>query len=91
MMAGDGTYSTSTNSAHATNWQNTGLFRGVFSGNYDSLFYGQGDYGLFWSSSVYSSFDAFGLYSTDDFVDPFDYDYRRYRGFGMRCLLDQLI
>jgi uncharacterized protein (TIGR02145 family) len=67
------------------NWLPTGSFRGVFSGAWFSGFDGQGGYGGFWSSSVYSSNYAFYLGFSDGYVNPDGYYYRNY-GFGVRCV-----
>ena len=71
-------------------WQNTGPFKGVFSGSWSGSFYGQGSHGYWWSSSALpgDSGYAFGAYVYPDEVAPGDFDVGRGYGFGVRCLLN---
>jgi uncharacterized protein (TIGR02145 family) len=81
--------SPSTSSSYYANWQNTGPFRGVFSGNWLYGFYGQGDVGVFWSGSAdpSGSYGAFYLGFGSSDVYPGIYNYR-YTGIAVRCLLN---
>jgi uncharacterized protein (TIGR02145 family) len=67
------------------NWLPSGSFRGVFSGYWNSGFVVHGGGGDFWSSSVGSSYNAFGLGFYGGYVYLNDYLYRYY-GFGVRCV-----
>jgi uncharacterized protein (TIGR02145 family) len=67
-------------------WQPTGAFRGVFSGVWHSSFEYQGNYGYFWSSSVYNSSSAYSMLFLSSFVFSGYYDYR-VSGFGVRCVI----
>ena len=87
---GQGVWSGQSNIAK---WQNTGPFKGVFSGYWFGSFYAQGSNGYWWSSSAYpdDSYGAFyalvgpgGVYPGDDY----SYYYARFFGFGVRCLLN---
>ena len=44
-----------------------------------------GYYGIYWSSTAYTSYDAYGLYFYSSYVYP-SHNYRRYYGFSVRCL-----
>ena len=88
-FGGTGEYAGSGQS-NIAKWQNTGPFKGVFSGSWYGSFYDQGSGGGWWSSSanpVYSS-SAFYAFVSPDGVGPGDYYLDRYGGFGVRCLLN---
>ena len=58
----------------------------LLAGYYDSSsFYNGGPYGYYWSSSSYSSTDAYYLSFYSSIVYSADNDYRRY-GFSVRCV-----
>ena len=89
-FGGTGQYAGSGQS-NIAKWQNTGPFKGVFSGLWSGSFYDQGSYGYWWSSSAYpdNSFYAFSADVGPDGVGPGDdYGYYRSNGFGVRCLLN---
>ena len=82
--------STSSGTGYYQNWQNTGPFKGVFSGNWYVSFNYQGSDGDFWSRSAYPSNanNAFFANFYSSYVFPgADNDYRS-SGFGVRCLLN---
>ena len=72
-----------------SNWQNTGPFKGVFSGLWWEGFVIQGDGGGFWSRSARPGFSgsAFSAYFNVAEVRPGDSDGRG-SGVGVRCLLN---
>jgi uncharacterized protein (TIGR02145 family) len=81
--------STSTGTGYYQNWQFTGPFKGVFAGGrYGSSWGGQGDDGVFWSSSHYPDGPAFAsvLGFGSGVVYP-GYWVDRDGGFSVRCLL----
>ena len=49
--------------------------------------YDQGSYGYYWSSTAYSSFNAYRLYLNSSGVYPRDY-ISKYYGFSVRCVKD---
>ena len=58
----------------------------TFSGYvYDGSVYGQGDYGYFWSSTVYDANYAYDLYLKSSNVYPADLN-NKYIGFSVRCV-----
>ena len=62
-------------------------FNSVFAGIYSySSFYDGGSYGLWWSSTVFSSTVAYLLYASSSNVNPTDYDNRGV-GYSIRCVL----
>jgi hypothetical protein len=63
----------------------TGSIDTTLSGGWNSGFGSQGEFGAFWSSSVFSSYYAFLLYFRDGYVSPYDLGLRYY-GFGVRCV-----
>ena len=81
--------STSGGTGYYQNWQNNGLFKGVFSGDWNGSFSSQGSNGNLWSGSARSSsaFNAHNavFYASD--VIP-DHNNHRGNGFGVRCLLN---
>ena len=87
-FGGTGQYAYS-GEANIAKWQNTGPFKGVFSGFWYGSFEGQGSYGFWWSSSAKpdNSFGAFNAYVSPDGVNPGDGNDRN-EGFGVRCLLN---
>ncbi|MDR2063787.1 MAG: IPT/TIG domain-containing protein [Candidatus Nomurabacteria bacterium] len=76
----------STDSTYYTNWQPSGAFRGVLLGYRDSSFDGQGQFGAFWSSTVYSASNGYALYFSTVSVYPGDHAYYRRYGFAVRCV-----
>ena len=87
---GQGVWSGQSNIAK---WQNTGPFKGVFSGYWFGSFYAQGSNGYWWSSSAYpdDSYGAFYANVRPGVVypgDDYSYYYARFFGFGVRCLLN---
>lgn len=79
---------TTSGSGFYQNWQNTGPFKGVFSGRWNGSFNYQGSDGYFWSSSAHASIanNAHSALFYASVVDP-GYSISRYVGFGVRCLL----
>ena len=90
-FGGTGQYAES-GEANIAKWQNTGPFKGVFSGGWNESFYDQGSYGSWWSSSVISvSSLATSFYASvyPDKVYPVSiFSDARVNGFGVRCLLN---
>lgn len=73
------------------NWQNTGPFKGVISGNWRGSFNNQGSFGYLWSSSTFSSGDAnvaFPVTFYDGAVYAGISNSDRSLGFGVRCVLN---
>ena len=88
-FGGTGQYAYS-GEANIAKWQNTGPFKGVFSGRWFGSFYDQGSYGYWWSSSTYLMYSngAFDAGIGPGAVFPGDGNDVRYGGFGVRCLLN---
>jgi uncharacterized protein (TIGR02145 family) len=87
MYNGSTTGSTATATAYAQNWWHTGIFAGPRSGSYDSGFNYQGYYGVFWSSSTYSSnYYARVLDLNPSGVLPGTSHAGKNTGFAVRCL-----
>ncbi|MDR0590957.1 MAG: fibrobacter succinogenes major paralogous domain-containing protein [Candidatus Nomurabacteria bacterium] len=88
MYSGTTTSSNYYDSTHAANWNFTSPFRGVFSGNWDGGFNGQGSNGNLWTSSANPGYfaTAFSLFFDSSLVGP-DYSDYRYFGLSVRCLL----
>ncbi|MDR1032929.1 MAG: fibrobacter succinogenes major paralogous domain-containing protein [Candidatus Nomurabacteria bacterium] len=59
-----------TDKAHAANWLSKGPFAGVYSGSYELSLSGQGDNGVYWSSTAYSDTSGNHLYIDSDQVFP---------------------
>ena len=88
-FGGTGQYAGSGQS-NIAKWQNTGPFKGVFSGYWYGAFLDQGYGDYWWSSSahpVYSS-GAYSAYVYPDEVAPGDFIGDRSFWFGVRCLLN---
>jgi uncharacterized protein (TIGR02145 family) len=88
-LPGTGDYHNGT--ANITNqglWTPAGAWRGSFSGLYNSYFDGQGSYGDYWTSSVYTTLWAYDTVIANTGVHPGTSYYSRYRGFALRCLVD---
>ena len=51
----------------------------------DALLYPGGN-GYFWSSTVFSSSNAYYLYFNSTYVYPADINFSRYYGWAVRCL-----
>ena len=88
-FGGTGQYAGS-GQANIAKWQNTGPFKGVFSGNWNGSFGVQGSSGYWWSSSANpdNSYYAFRARVYPDVVGPSDANGDRSYGFGVRCLLN---
>ena len=88
-FGGTGQYAES-GEANIAKWQNTGPFKGVFSGGWGGSFDVQGSYGSWWSSSASpgDSDVAFDAYVSPDGVGPGEDGDGRGGGFGVRCLLN---
>ena len=76
--------------ANIAKWQNTGPFKGVFSGYWGGSFGDQGSRGYWWSSSAYpdGSYRTFYASVSPGVVSPGDRYDGRNGGFGVRCLLN---
>lgn len=77
----------STTSSYYANWQFTGAWSGVFSGDRYSGFVGQGSGGYYWSSTATSSAVARYLSFSSSFVNPGNSNRSKYYGFAVRCVL----
>ena len=82
-----GSLTTGSTDNYPTGWQFTGAWSGVFSGYWGSVFYHQGSYGYYWSSTAYSSTFARYPYFSNSFVSP-DYYNLKYLGRAVRCVMD---
>lgn len=82
--------STATGTGYYQNWQNNGLFKGVFSGYWGGSFGFQGDAGFLWSASAEPGNPdyAFYAYFGPGYVYPGTGVGDRGHGFGVRCLLN---
>ena len=89
MDSDDGTstswVASTTNSLYA-GWQPSGSFQGVFSGFYYSGLDDQGSYAYYWSSTVNSAANAYGLFFYSGYVNPAGGGNKIY-GFAVRCLV----
>ena len=88
-FGGTGQYAWSGES-NIAKWQNTGPFKGVFSGGWYGSFSGQGSYGVWWSGSAIPDYSGYAFYAgvDPDEVTPGDGINDRYNGIGVRCLLN---
>jgi uncharacterized protein (TIGR02145 family) len=88
MMAGDGAYSTLTNTAHSAQWQFGNLFNGVLAGLWLGGFGDQGSGANYWTSTLVPSSSS-GIYylSFNNMGVGVDGGYNRNAGFAARCLL----
>jgi uncharacterized protein (TIGR02145 family) len=71
------------------NWRPAGAWRGVYSGSFNPNYgmYNQGNYGLYWSATVFSSRNAYRLNFHRSAAYQVD-NYFKYNGFAVRCILD---
>ncbi|MDR1300303.1 MAG: hypothetical protein LBK50_01195 [Candidatus Nomurabacteria bacterium] len=69
-------------------WLPAGAWQGAFSGGYYSGLGGQGSYGFYWSSSVYSVDYAYVTFFVSNYVNSGTGDDDRSYGRAVRCLVD---
>lgn len=87
-FGGTGQYAS--NGPSLSKWQNTGPFKGVFSGYWLEYFRVQSSWGGLWSSSAYpgNPFDAFYVGFAPSHVEPGGNGTYRYDGSAVRCILN---
>jgi uncharacterized protein (TIGR02145 family) len=86
-MNGEAGASTSSDSTHAANWQSSGAWRGVLSGNYSSGLSNQGGLGYYWSSTASPlASGAYYLAFGSSYVFPANGG-NKYGGFAVRCVV----
>jgi len=69
---------------------NTSLFTGLPGGYrlYDGYYFSIGYYGIWWSSSEYSTASAWYRYLLDSNGSAYRFNYGKENGFSVRCLRD---
>ena len=83
-----GSLTTGSTSNYYAGWQFTGAWSGIFSGLWYVGFVNQGSYGVYWSSTAYSSTLAGYLYFYSSSVYPGGLNSDKYTGFAVRCVMD---
>ena len=78
----------------ATDWNNDGNgtdnfgFKGLPGGNHDYMFWGQGDYGLWWSAGAATGVSGIGMVLSYHNNEISIGSYAKKMGFSIRCLKD---